>query len=118
MYINYLPNCINIGTKVRLFADDCIIYRTIKTEKDSEVLQRDLDDLQKWESNCLSTQKKCQLLRVSKKKKQIITNYVIHGKSLTQTNNAKYLGVLINDKLSWNSHIDEVIKKSKKTLDS
>ena len=45
IYINDLPNCINIGTKVRLFADDCIIYRTIKTEKDSEVLQRDLDEL-------------------------------------------------------------------------
>ena len=59
---------------------------------------------------------KCQLLRVSKKKKQIITNYLIHGKSLTQTNNAKYLEVLINDNLSWNPHIDEVIKKSNKTL--
>ena len=42
---------------------------------------------------------KCQLLRVSKKKKKIITNYFIHGKSLTQTNNAKYLGVIINNNL-------------------
>ena len=25
IYINDLPNCINTGTKVRLFADDCII---------------------------------------------------------------------------------------------
>ena len=31
IYINDLPNCINSGTKVRLFAYDCIIYRTIKT---------------------------------------------------------------------------------------
>ena len=51
IYINNLPNCINTGTKVRLFADDCIIYRAIKTEKDSEMLQKDLDELQKWESN-------------------------------------------------------------------
>jgi hypothetical protein len=118
IYINDLPNCINPGTKVRLFADDCIVYRTIKTEKDSELLQQDLDNLQKWESNWSMSfhPEKCQLLRVSKKKKQIITNYLIHGKSLTQTNNAKYLGVIINDKLSWNPHIDEVIKKSNKTL--
>ena len=59
---------------------------------------------------------KCQLIRVTKKKKKIITNYLIHGENLTQTNNAKYLGVTINDKLSWNPHIDEVIKKSNKTL--
>ena len=66
--------CINIGTKVRLFADDCIIYRTIKTEKDSEKLQQDLDELQKWESNWSMSfhPEKCQLLRVSKKKKQIM----------------------------------------------
>ena len=118
IYINDLPNCINTGTKVRLFADDCIIYRTIKTEKDSEMLQKDLEELQKWESNWSMSfhPEKCQLLRVSKKKKQIITNYFIHGKNLSQTNNAKYLGVIINDKLSWNPHIDEVVKKSNKTL--
>ena len=57
---------------------------------------------------------KCQLLRVSKKKKTINTNYFIHGKQLTQTKNAKYLGVIINEKLSWNSHVDEVINKSNK----
>ena len=118
IYINDLPNCINTETKVRLFADDCIMYRTIKTKKDSEILQKDLDELQKWEANWSMSfhTEKCQLLRVTKKKKQIITNYLIHGKNLTQTNNAKYLGVTINDKLSWNPHIDEVIKKSNKTL--
>ena len=74
-------------------------------------MQQDLDELQKWESNWSMSfhPEKCQLLRVSKIKKQIITNYLIHGKSLTQTNNAKYLGVLINDRLTWNPHIDEVI---------
>ena len=59
---------------------------------------------------------KCQVLRVSKKKKTINSNYFIHGKQLTQTKNAKYLGVIINEKLSWNSHVDEVINKSNKTL--
>ena len=81
-------------------------------------MQQDLVELQKLESNWSMSfhPEKCQLLRVSNKKKQIITNYLIHGKSFTQTNNAKYLGVIINDKLSWNPHIDEVIKKSNKTL--
>ena len=53
---------------------------------------------------------------IKEKETNYFTNYLIHGKSLTPTNNAKYLGVLINDKLSWNPHIDEVIKKSNKTL--
>ena len=59
-YINDLPNCINTETKVRLFAVDCIIYRTIKTKNDSEILQKDLDELQKngkLTGVCPSTQK-------------------------------------------------------------
>ena len=42
--------------------------------------------------------------------------YYIHEKELTQTNDVKYLGVLINEKLSWTPHVNEVIKKSNKTL--
>ena len=118
IYINDLPNNISTGTKVRLFADDCIIYRTIKSEQDSKILQKDLDELIKWETNWSMSfhPEKCQLLRVTKKKKQINSKYFIHGKELTQTKDAKYLGVIINEKLSWNPHVNEVIKKSNKTL--
>ena len=85
IYINDLPNNITTGTKVRLFADDCIIYRTIKSEEDSKILQKDLDELIKWETNWSMSfhPEKCQLLRVTKKKKQINSKYFIHGKELT-----------------------------------
>ena len=39
-YINDLPN--NIHSLIRLFADDCVLYREIKNEIDSQELQRDL----------------------------------------------------------------------------
>ena len=35
----------NIDSSIRLFADDCIIYREITNEKDIEKLQKDLDTL-------------------------------------------------------------------------
>ena len=57
---------------------------------------------------------KCQLLRVTKKKKQINSKYYIHGKELTQTKDAKYLGVIINEKLSWNPHIKQSLRLYKK----
>lgn len=34
LYINDLPQYIKNGSSVRLFADDCILYRRIKTPKD------------------------------------------------------------------------------------
>ena len=44
--INDLPD--TVKSLVRLFADDCLLYRTIKSQSDHEKLQQDLNNLQKW----------------------------------------------------------------------
>ena len=46
-YINDLPN--NIHSSICLFADDCVLYREIKNEIDSQELQKVLNSLMKWE---------------------------------------------------------------------
>ena len=50
IFINDLPD--NLNSKARMFADDCIVYREIKSNKDQLTLQEDLDILaaleQKW----------------------------------------------------------------------
>ena len=52
--------------------DDCILYKAISNENDSKALQQDLDHLQQWEQIWLMRfhPEKCQLLRVTKKKKK------------------------------------------------
>ena len=46
LYINDLPN--NVTFQVRLFADDCLLYRSIKSVLDQLDLQRDLSYLHEW----------------------------------------------------------------------
>jgi tetrahydromethanopterin S-methyltransferase subunit G len=46
IFINDLTS--NIRSKVRLFADDCIIYRVICDEHDINAMQTDLDEIAKW----------------------------------------------------------------------
>ena len=46
LHINDLPSVVN--SKVRLFADDCLIYREIKTIND---LRNNLNSLQAWASD-------------------------------------------------------------------
>ena len=51
IYINDIFKGLSEGTKIRLFADDSLLYRTIETPSDSATLQNDLNTLQLWEKN-------------------------------------------------------------------
>ena len=48
MFINDLPH--NIASGIKLFADDCVLYRPINSTDDHLALQRDLDQLETWAS--------------------------------------------------------------------
>jgi len=58
LFINDLPNLVSPGTTTHLFADDCLVYREIKTGEDQVTLQRDLSALVTWAKYgvCSSTQ--------------------------------------------------------------
>ena len=45
-YINDLPS--SVSSDVRLFADDCLLYRPIKSKDDQKKLQKDLTKLERW----------------------------------------------------------------------
>ena len=48
LHINDVPSVIT--SQIRLFADDCLIYRPIRSSADCEALQRELDSLERWSS--------------------------------------------------------------------
>ena len=116
-YINDLPSGITEGTSARLFADDCILYRNIRSQEDADILEKDLNQLQQWEKDWLMEfhPDKCQLLRVTNKRKPICAKYTIHQQELQKTDTAKYLGVTLHHKLSWNTHISSICKKANNT---
>ena len=65
LHINDLPSC--VYSKVRLFADDCLLYREIKNNQDQIDMQRDLDALMDWGSTrgMKFNAKKCNIMQVS-----------------------------------------------------
>jgi hypothetical protein len=111
LYINDLSESVTSTT--RLFADDCPLYRKIKSPKDSKILQNDLDILQQWEDNWLMSYNadKCEVLRITNKRKPLISTYTIHGIPLATVKAVKYLGLNISTNLTWTPHIDSVTKK-------
>ena len=116
VYINDLPQ--RVTSTSRLFADDCLLYRTIHTPSDTAQLQQDLDSLRQWEEDWQMefNPTKCELIRITNKKTPIITEYTIHDQRLNTTTKAKYLGITIDSKLTWAAHIKTTTQKANNTL--
>lgn len=116
MYINDMPD--SIKSNIRLFADDTIMYLTISNHTDCLTLQSDLTKLETWEKEWLMSfnPDKCEVIRITKKLKPILHDYILHGITLKTTKNTKYLGVTISDNLNWSKHINQVTTKGNNTL--
>ena len=116
LFINDLPACVE--SKTRLFADDCIVYRNVKTLQDCQALQNDLYKLTDWERKwgMLFHPDKCNTLQVTRARNPLTFTYSLKGQDLEAVNTAKYLGVDLSNNLSWNSHIDRTTKKANSML--
>lgn len=116
IYINDLPKRPTSST-TRLFADDSLLYRRISSSEDTKLLQEDLNSLVEWEDQWAMNfnAPKCKILRITNKRKPITASYTIHGQELELVDAAKYLGVYLDSKLSFNTHVDAVTKKANST---
>ena len=115
-YINDLPN--NINSSVRLFADDCVLYREINNEFDNQSLQDDLDTLVDWQNTWQMSfnPKKCHTMRLTHSKKPKLYDYKLGDSILQETKSHSYLGVTLTNDLTWNNHIIQVASTANRTL--
>ena len=116
IYINDLPS--GLVSMVKLFADDCILYRPVAHTCDCQVLQDDLSLLTRWEKlwQMKFNVRKCYALSISHKKVQLTFSYSMNGCVLERVKNYPYLGVTISDNLSWSGHIHRVTCKANRTM--
>ena len=116
LYINDMPDMVE--SNIRLFADDTIMYLTVSNQADCQALQSDLSKLETWESEWLMAfnPDKCEVIRITNKKKPTLFNYTLHGVGLKETDSAKYLGVNISRDLSWAKHINQITMKTNNSL--
>ncbi len=99
-----------VNSQIRLFADDCLLYRPVTTQEDHQLLQNDMDNLQQWaeEWGMRFNAKKCFILSVKNKSSHF---YKIGDQILQQVQHNPYLGLLISEDLKWTKHISNISKK-------
>ena len=117
LYINDIP--VGIDSQIRLFADDCVCYREIKTVEDTLKLQKDIDLLGSWARKwgMRFQPVKCNMMQLTNKRiNKIEASYTLEGTVLENVDSIKYLGVTITNDLKWNTHINNICTKANRTL--
>ena len=116
LYINDINT--NIQSKMRLFADDSVIYRQILSEEDHATLQQDLNILADWSTKWLMgfNIKKCAILTITRKRNPSMYQYTLLNEAIPRTECYKYLGINISKDLRWNTHCQSTLLKANKTL--
>ena len=99
LYINDLPD--TIDSQVRLFANDTVLYRKIKSDTDHHRLQTDLDKLTEWAMawDMQLHPDKCLVMNISKKRHPSKFTYSLHNTDLKTTDTAKFLGIIIDQSM-------------------
>ena len=100
IFINDLLRCVD--SAVRLFTDDCVLYREIHSMHDAAILQQDLDALNRWECLIEFNAGKCFILNITRKRNPPLIIYDLHGTALQTVSTTTYL----NNDLRWTPHID------------
>ena len=112
-HINDLPEAVQ--SQVRLFADDCLLYRPIKSQSDHVTLQNSLIELEKWADKwgMRCNAKKCYIMSINNRSTHF---YSLNNHILKQVEEKPYLGLTFTENLKWSSHITKITKKANSTI--
>ena len=101
MFINDLPE--RLSSNVKLFADDCKVYRKIAGSEDDGNLPKDLDMLTEWQSRWQMrfNSKKCYVLKITHARTTHDHKYILNDTVLAEMQEYPYLGVTTGN-ITWN----------------
>ena len=119
LFLLYINDIVDVRkSELRLFADDTVLYRAIKSDHDHQILQEDLQNLTKWASDWQMdfNASKCHLLRITNKRKPFQSTYSANSEVLAKVPQCDYLGVRCSESLRWGAHCSKVAAKANKTL--
>jgi hypothetical protein len=115
-YINDLPSC--VISQVRLFADDCLLYRSIKSINDqihyNKIYSHSKSGQLQWGMRFNAT--KCYLMTINISKNPLTFDYTLDSHNLEKVTENPYLGITISDNLKWNTNINKISNKASSML--
>ena len=113
LYINNIGE--GVVSQMRIFTDDSIVYRQIRTPADHFTLASDLSKFLLWaKTRQMDFNVKVSALSVTTNRNISAYDYFMGIQQLPRRDNQDYLGVTINTTFSWQPRINKVQNKAHK----
>ena len=114
IYINDIPN--GIQSLMKIFADDTKMYRALKTPADNIDLQNDIFTIENWSKQWQMpfNVPKCHALHLGFNNQKL--DYSVNSTGIESVKTEKDLGIVIDEKLDFNIHVLEMVKKANRSL--
>ena len=113
LYVNDMP-LFGLNSCVNMYADDSVIYCTGDNINDITCLLQDsIDSIITWYNNnrlVINAEKSKSMIICPKNKPHDHLNVLVNDQVLLQVNDMKYLGININSKMSWTTHVNMLAK--------
>ena len=112
IYINTIPD--KMVSKIYLFADNAKLYRQIEDKSDVTRIHEDLQSLEIWSSQGFLSFNidKCVHMTIGTKKLDMKRIYKIIGENIKEVQLEKYLGIWLDNKLTFETHITKKANKA------
>lgn len=118
VYINDITNIVN--NQIRLFADDTTLFITVDDPHEAaQSMNADLDKINEWANKWLVNfnAQKTKSMLVSRKLETVNPPLFFNNVQIDEVENHKHLGIILNNKLSWYQHTDNIVTRARKKLD-
>jgi len=108
----------SIESDIRLFADDCIIYRKITDSSDIDKLQTGLNRLGEWavRNEMKINPDKSKAVSFTKTRVKERTRHYFEEQLIPEASSFKYLGIIIRNDINWADHVNYTLLKAWKAL--
>ena len=90
-----------------------VVYREMPSPQNEAIFQSDIDFITKWANTWQMNLnlEKCNIMSLTRSKSELDLKYNMSGEFLGVVSCHKYLGILIQDDLQWDSQVREVKSK-------
>lgn len=117
LFINDLVSNLK-NSSVLVYADDIKLFKSIKSSSDCLLLQEDLTIFREWcnKNRLVLNVDKCKTMSFTRKKFPFLYNYTFDSCPLCKVSMFSDLGIILDPKLSFNDHLNYIIKKANRVL--